>query len=404
MDINVFSFPQMVESEASVIAEFVAHAPNIKRIFELCESSESEEEESPFCCHYQCQEKKKKKIKENDNEIGRKSKYDEIMEEDDNEQNHDENHGENHNINENQDDDNESFIRRRRPKRKYKFNKNRNIEDPNEYSDKDFRDVFRMSRQTFDLLLDIVANKFPRLGLSPNKKSIIPRQRLLMFLLIAGSDTPGCYRKHNFMLSHGCITDNMSVCIDVLYDGKNDDYEHVYNKQFNNIFLLVSELVINQKMICLPKEEEAKTEALLFSQKARGPFPPIIFCSIDGTHVRVEPPKKKKKTSALRDPRSHYYNRHDELSINVMMVVGASYKIYECVATSKGSVHDSRVFKNSDLYQLFTTYKWRPFENAMIVGDSAYEVSLLLLMIITMVIAHNMTIVTIVSHNLIISP
>ena len=137
---------------------------------------------------------------------------------------------------------------------------------------------------------------------------------------------------------------------------------------------LLSELVLNQKMISLPTEEEAKTEALLFSQKAKGPFPPIIFLSIDGTHVKVEPPKLKRNQSALNDPRSHCYNRHDELSINVMMVAGASYKIYECVATCKGAVHDSTVFKKSDLFELLKTYNWRPFENAMIVGDSAYEV------------------------------
>ena len=121
------------------------------------------------------------------------------------------------------------------------------------------------------------------------------------------------------------------------------------------------------------------TEALLFSQKANGPFPPIIFLSIDGTHVKCEPPKKKRKTSALNDPRSHYYNRHDELSINVMMVVGASYRIYECVATSKGAVHDSKVFENSDLFELLSTHKWRPFENSLIVGDSAYKVNLFLM-------------------------
>ena len=58
------------------------------------------------------------------------------------------------------------------------------------------------------------------------------------------------------------------------------------------------------------------------------------------------------------------------------MIVGASYKIYECVATSKGSVHDSKVFENSDLFELLSTHNWRLFENSLIVGDSAYKVHL----------------------------
>ena len=45
-------------------------------------------------------------------------------------------------------------------------------------------------------------------------------------------------------------------------------------------------------------DEEAKK---IQNGKANGPFPPIIFLSIDGTHVKVEPPKKKRKTSALNE-------------------------------------------------------------------------------------------------------
>ena len=231
----------MSDSEATVIADYVAHVPNIRRIFDLCESSDSETE--TLCClivnneNNEKKKKKKKRINYDEFKTGRKRKYDEIIEDDDNEQNNIENQDNNEQDHSQNQDPNEQ-PRSRRPKRKYKFNKNRNIEDPNEYSDQDFRDVFRMSRSCFDLLLDIVANKFPRLGLSPNKKSLPPRKRLLMFLLVAGSDMAGAYRKHNFQLSHGCITDNMTVCIEVLYDGKNDDYKHVFYKQFDIIFLL----------------------------------------------------------------------------------------------------------------------------------------------------------------------
>ena len=105
-------------------------------------------------------------------------------------------------------------------KRPYKFHKNRDLEDPEEIrTEKDFALVFRMSRSTFEKLLKMVAFKFPRLGLSTNGKSLSPRQRLLMFLHMCGSDTPGIYRRHNYQLSAGCINENMTVCIDVLYQG-----------------------------------------------------------------------------------------------------------------------------------------------------------------------------------------
>ena len=75
------------------------------------------------------------------------------------------------------------------------------------------------------------------------------------------------------------------------------------------------------------------------------------------------------------DSRDHFMNRHDKRSINVMLAVGASNRIYECTTSAKGSVHDSKVFKTSGLYKLLTSHKWLPFEGALIVGDSAYPVS-----------------------------
>ena len=219
---------QMSDSEEVIIADFVEKMPNIRKIFQLCASSDSEDSDDTEVTVDRNTPKMKKQ-----RNLEHLLNY--LLEEDDNQPDHHENedhyenedHIENADNSENQNDDIERLVNQR-PKRKYKFRKNRDIEDPAEYSDEDFREVFRMSRPTFDLLLDIVANKFPRLGLSPNKKSLTPRKRLLMFLLVAGSDTAGIYRKHNFQLSHGCITDNMTMCINVLYDGKDDDYEQFY--------------------------------------------------------------------------------------------------------------------------------------------------------------------------------
>ena len=105
--------------------------------------------------------------------------------------------------------------------RKYIWHKNRDLEDPAEIrTEKDFAQVFRMTRDTFNKLLSMVEFKFPRLGLSNHGHSLTPRQRLLMFLHMAGSDTPGIYRRHNYQLAAGTINENMKVCIEVLYKGK----------------------------------------------------------------------------------------------------------------------------------------------------------------------------------------
>ena len=60
-----------------------------------------------------------------------------------------------------------------------------------------------------------------------------------------------------------------------------------------------------------------------------------------------------------------------------MVLAGASYRIYACSANQGGSMHDARVFYKSSLYQLLNSGQYTlPFEGAIIIGDSAYPVSL----------------------------
>ena len=66
-----------------------------------------------------------------------------------------------------------------------------------------------------------------------------------------------------------------------------------------------------------------------------------------------------------------YVDRHGNHSLNVMMICGQDYKFCSVKASCPGSVHDSRVLRNSTTSQRFDS-KWRPFPYVVVLGDSGY--------------------------------
>jgi hypothetical protein len=114
--------------------------------------------------------------------------------------------------------------------------------------------------------------------------------------------------------------------------------------------------------ITLPTYEEAQEEAHLFH--AASSFPPIVWGAIDGTHVLVSPPSSQE--TAFR-------NRHHSLSLNVMIVAGASGRISAVCSSMPGSNHDSRIFEQSHLFYLLNVLNWRPCPNFIVIADSAYK-------------------------------
>ena len=83
----------------------------------------------------------------------------------------------------------------------------------------------------------------------------------------------------------------------------------------------------------------------------------------DGTHIEVSPPRKI---------RGHFRNRKGTVSINCMLLVGASGKTFYCSSSSPGSRHDSSVFKNSPLFHKLNDERWTPMQNGVIAADSGY--------------------------------
>lgn len=93
-------------------------------------------------------------------------------------------------------------------------------------------------------------------------------------------------------------------------------------------------------------------------------FPSVCGC-IDGTHVQVQP---------LRDVEADFVNRHHTHSLNVLAVAGPDLRFYHVNSTYPGSCHDSGVLRKTTLWTAFESGSFKPFEGAVILGDSAYPI------------------------------
>ncbi|XP_055301640.1 putative nuclease HARBI1 [Sitodiplosis mosellana] len=95
----------------------------------------------------------------------------------------------------------------------------------------------------------------------------------------------------------------------------------------------------------------------------------MLYCHdvaglIDGTHIKIDAPSGVDEAA--------FVNRHNHHSINLTVVCGPQLQFFYATAQSPGSVHDARALRVSSLWRSWETNHWRPFRNAVILGDSAY--------------------------------
>ena len=64
---------------------------------------------------------------------------------------------------------------------------------------------------------------------------------------------------------------------------------------------------------------------------------------IDATHIRIVPPTGESKPD--------YYCRKQHYSINTQAVVGENLKFIDVATGAPGSIHDSRVLRNSSIFE-----------------------------------------------------
>ena len=109
------------------------------------------------------------------------------------------------------------------------------------------------------------------------------------------------------------------------------------------------------QVICWPNDEEKERSEEDFRTNG---FPNIIG-AIDGSHIKIDKPEE--------DPDS-YRGRNKFYSIHIQAVCDRNCKILDVLIGYPGSVHDSRVFRNSTLSQTLAE-KCGQYH---ILGDSGY--------------------------------
>ena len=146
---------------------------------------------------------------------------------------------------------------------KYKFGKRRILSatSARKMSDRKFKKLFHITKPCFEFILSNVEAKYPRQGMSTNKKSLCPRERLLIFLFCVSGDVRSEHAAFAFDCSANVIKESIRESILVLFD----------------------EIV--PKFIRVPNTEEGMKEADLFHLLSE--FPAIVWGVIDGSHVLV---------------------------------------------------------------------------------------------------------------------
>ncbi|XP_048237834.1 putative nuclease HARBI1 [Haliotis rufescens] len=110
------------------------------------------------------------------------------------------------------------------------------------------------------------------------------------------------------------------------------------------------------QFVRMPTGSDADTTKQKF-HKISG-FPNVLGC-VDGTFVRIIGPKVNE---------GDYLNRKGYHSMNVQMICDAEYRFINCVAKWPGSVHESRIFRDSRISVAFENGTYKGF----LLGDSAY--------------------------------
>ena len=197
-------------------------------------------------------------------------------------------------------------------------NKRNSIQDYYEqtvqsYTDEEFKCSFRISRNVFECLEEKFKNCsiFTSLDIS---KTTSAGKHLAVFLWMAGHEA----------CSYRDLSDRFNLSLSTIHE------------IIVRCTLFLSNL--SEEIIRWPSEEEMKVSAEVFKKKSSIPN---ICGFIDGTHIRFDPPAEKL---------AEYLNRKKFSSIQVQAICDHKLKFIDMFTGYPGSVHDSRVFKNSPIY------------------------------------------------------
>ncbi|XP_066960858.1 putative nuclease HARBI1 [Macrobrachium rosenbergii] len=204
----------------------------------------------------------------------------------------------------------------------------------NVYDDSDFRKRYRVDQNGLmyvtDLIREAIAN------LTERSHAVTPEMKVALTLRYFATGKMQLCNGDDFGLSQPTISRIITQTVDAL---------------------TVPRMI--QRFVKFPTNPvEIQRIQADFSQIAG--FPGVVGV-IDGTHIKIVAPK---------DFEEVYINRKNFHSINVQVVFDANYLVRNIVAKWPGSVHDSRILRESGV--------WRGFEQnrvpagCYLLGDSGY--------------------------------
>uniref|UniRef100_A0A915CMQ2 Putative nuclease HARBI1 n=1 Tax=Ditylenchus dipsaci TaxID=166011 RepID=A0A915CMQ2_9BILA len=200
-----------------------------------------------------------------------------------------------------------------------------------------FRERFRLTSRQADVLLGVIGERLQPSTFRSNPMS--PKVKLLCALRF--------YASNSFFYNVG-------------------DAQGPSKKSVDRAIRQVTS-VINAKLsdrIKWPADEGVcRRIASNFLQLAN-PGMPTVCGAVDGTLIKL----------AYCPSEHEFVDRHQQHSINAMVVAGPNYRFYFLSAKWPGSVSDARVLRNSSMAIRFNA-GWRPFPGAVLLGDSIYGAS-----------------------------
>lgn len=219
----------------------------------------------------------------------------------------------------------------RRP-RQIRERNNLNYED---MSDSQFKERFRVNKDTFNYITYRVAQHMTR----PYSRTtdLSPDQKILIALHWMGSG-------NQFHVIADCHNVSKKSVARSVHDFRRVVVDHLF-----------------QDVVCWPNNQhEINRIPQLFSMIAG--MPPIIAGIVDGTIIRLDAPIQNE---------ADFVDRYGDHSINALFVCGPNREFYYVNVNYPGSVGDSRVLQLSNLANEWDG-GWRPFPHAIILADSAF--------------------------------
>ena len=203
------------------------------------------------------------------------------------------------------------------------------------------------------------------------------RMRKQTFNYLCSKLRPAIEKRNTVLRAAICVEQRVAVCLWCL--ASSVEYRtvaHLFGISVASVCLIVRNVckaivkVLMPKYIRLPKTEDELVNIVAGFQDTWG-FPNCMG-ALDGSHIPISTPSEL---------RTDYYNRKGWYSVVLQSLVDAKHRFMDVYVGWPGSVHDARVFANSELYRLGRTGTLFPKRSlemdgvdapVVILGDSAY--------------------------------